>query len=326
MLSYADAMCEALDRLRGVGYEHGSVLVNHAPMAAEALATLGYADAVPGWVDYNLGIRHYHSPPQPRWWLSADDESDWRSALGDFNRVADWSAMFGRELSEQPWEAVLRTWWPRLLPGMSGVMTHGVIRTAHAVRSLARAAGDDRLQCTELAQGLGYWAARYAAQDGPVSAPHPDEPGTPDQGTGAIAAIDALIADSAGHYVHATGRHPVPLIHAITGPAAVRLVCQYLPADLLWPSYHAARHSSERMLGYYGRAWGPQPDAAGPEPPPVEADVVADAIGLGDEHAIKLAEVAVRHNAFLPDRRHLAAAHVANNRLRHFLESNSYYG
>jgi hypothetical protein len=324
-LSYADAMSEALDRLRGVGYEHGTVLVNHAPMAAEALATLGHADDVPRWVEYNLGVRQYHAHPTPRWSLSPDDESDWRSALGSFDRVADWSAMFVRELSARPWEDVLRTWWPRLLPGMSGVMTHGVIRTAHAVRSLAHAPQDDGLQRTELARGLAYWAARYSAQDGQEGAPHPDEPpaGGPDEGAGAIAALDELIADSSGHYVQATGGHPVPLIHAITGPAAVRLACQYLPADLLWPSYHAARRSSERLRGYYGRASNGAD--AQPERPAEEA-VVAGAIGLGDEHAIKLAEVAIRHNALLPDERYLAAAHAANKRVGRFLESNTYYG
>src|SRR5437660_7418252 len=138
-LSYADAMCDALDRLRGIGYEHGTRFVNHAPMAAEAMAALGYADAVPSWVDNNLRVRRYHERPAPRWALSARDEADWTPALGDFGRVSDWSVMFERELAEQPWDVVLRSWWPRLLPGMSGMMTHGVIRTAHAVRSIAQA-------------------------------------------------------------------------------------------------------------------------------------------------------------------------------------------
>lgn len=316
MSKYADAMGEALDRLRDIGYEHGTTLVNHAPMAAEALATLGCADAVPSWVAFNLRTRRYHASPEPRWILSADDEADWRSALGDFSRVADWSAMFEQELAEQPWQEVLHTWWPRLLPGMSGVLTHGVIRTAHAARSMAQAAVDDRLQRAELAHGLGYWAARYA-----TDASRADS--GPDAGD-ALAALDDLVADSSDYYVRTPGGHPVPLIHAITGPAAVRLVCDYLPADLLWPSYLAARRCSERLRSHYGSTRAvlaaPAPDVPSPE------DLIADAVELGDEHGIKMVEVAVRHNALSPDPRLAAAAHAANTRLRRFLASHSFYG
>src|SRR3954452_4341218 len=101
-LAYADAMSEALDRLRDIGYEHGSVLVNHAPMAAEALATLR-PDEVHGWVEYNLGARRYNESPGPRWALSSGDASDWRAALGTFSRVADWQQMFATELDEHSW-------------------------------------------------------------------------------------------------------------------------------------------------------------------------------------------------------------------------------
>jgi hypothetical protein len=312
-LTYVDAMGEALDRLRGVGYEHGGKLVNHAPMAAEALATMGYADVVPTWVDHNLKIRRYHERPQPRWALSAADEADWRPALGDFARVADWSAMFERELTERPWTDVLQTWWPRLLPGMSGVMTHGVIRTAHAVRSMARADGDNGPQRAELAQGLGYWAARYSVHVPPAESDQ--------DGDGAMAAFDELVAVSSGHYVRTPQGHPVPLIHAITGPAAVRLVCQYLPTDQHWPSYRAARANSEWMRSYYGSSSvpdGSDADEIAPLDATAEAALIADAVELGDEHAIKLAEVAVRHNALAPDHRYAVASHAATRQLRAF--------
>lgn len=44
----------------------------------------------------------------------------------------------------------------------------------------------------------------------------------------------------------------------------------------------------------------------------------ATAAAIGDEHAIKLAEVAVRHHALAPDPRYAAAAHVANRGLGRF--------
>lgn len=310
MLTYADATAEALDRLQGVGFEHGPSFVNHAPMAAEALACLGYADAVPSWVDHNLAVRHYHERPEPRWSLSPDDETDWRSALGDFSRVADWSAMFERELADQSWPVVLGRWWPRLLPGMSGVLTHGVIRTAHAVRSLAQASDDQGgLRTRELAEGLGYWAARYSAHEEPL----PDDP-APARPDAALTALDELVADSSGHYVRISQGHPVPLIHAITGPAAVRLVVPHLPAEQHWQSYLAAHRVAMWMRSYFGHSASDVPDMAD-NVPPAPADLVAAAVELGDEHAIKLAEVAIRHNALAPDNRYAVASAAATRRL-----------
>lgn len=88
-MSYAEAVSEALQRLQGVGFEHGPSFANHAPMAAEALTRLGYADDAPAWVEQNLRTRRYHQVPEARSRLSAMDEADWASALGPFDRVAD---------------------------------------------------------------------------------------------------------------------------------------------------------------------------------------------------------------------------------------------
>ncbi len=310
-MSYDDAVSEALGRLRNVGYEHGRSFVNHAPMAAEALACMGHADAVPAWVERNLRNRSYHDVPQARWVLSADDEDDWTAALGDFSRVADWSGMFERELALAPWTDVLTRWWPRLLPGMSGALTHGVIRTAHAVRALAPAA-DDELKRTELAQGLGYWAARY-------SGPRPGGQGSAERapdGFDGLAALDDLVAESSGFFARTRPDFPIPLIHAITAPAAVRLLCEHLPQDLHRQAYLTAAETSATIQSWAG---GKQGAPAGPGEEPAgartEAELVEAAVGLGDEHAIKLVEVAVRHNALAPDARYAAAADVAISRL-----------
>jgi hypothetical protein len=228
-----------------------------------------------------------------------------------------WAALFERELSDQPWNAVLCKWWPRLLPGMSAVLAHGVIRTAHAVRSLEQASGDDHLQRIELAQGLGYWAARY---DHDVAGDEPDHIG----GADTIAALDDIIAESAGHYVGSVRKHPVPLIHAITGPAAVRLLSEFLPGDQLSPSYLAAKRSSDDIRGRFGTQESATPSLASPDQ--AEADIVAEAVELGDEHAIKLAEVAVRHNSLSPDMRCAAASHAATDHIRRFLSEEGTFG
>ncbi|MEU2114637.1 hypothetical protein ABZ567_03035 [Streptomyces sp. NPDC016459] len=315
--TYTDAVSGALERLRGVGYEHGPRFVNHAPMAAEALAHMGYTDDVPRWVDQNLRTHTYHDVPEPRWTIDPADADDWRSALGQFNRVADWTALFARELALAPWPDVLARWWPRLLPGMSGVLTHGVIRTAHAVRALSRAGDENLLQRQELAQGLGYWAARYASHTHGIR-PGEEYPRTGDA-EGAAGALDDLVAEYCGVYASVPHRHPVPLIHSVTGPAAVRLVVEHLPADQRHASYLVARDVSASMLGWFSvpaakTPW-PGADSAGV---PDLTEVFATAAAIGDEHAIKLAEVAVRHEALAPDPRHAAAAHAANQGLARF--------
>jgi hypothetical protein len=310
-LTYSDAVSEALHRLRSVGFEHGRSFVNHAPMAAEAMAHMGYADEVPGWVDRNLRSRSYHDVPERRWAIDPTDRADWQAALGEFSRVADWTALFERELAFAPWTEVLARWWPRLLPGLSGMLTHGVIRTAHAVRAVAAAGDDARLQRGELAQGLGYWAARHSTRGMPADVG--DEPAQDvrdDDGRDPAArALDELVAEYAGIYATVAQPNPVPLIHAVTGPAAVRLVVEHLPPAQRWPSYLAARSVSRTMLDWFRAA--PRPAAPLPEAPDVD-EVFADAVLIGDEHTIKLAEVAVRHDAFAPDPRLASAAHVAN--------------
>ncbi|MTE20996.1 DUF4243 domain-containing protein [Streptomyces sp. TRM43335] len=314
-LSYTDAVNEALQRLGGVGFEHGPSLVNHAPMAAEALARTGYADVVPAWVDRNLRTREYHDRPERRWRLSPHDRADWEGALGDFGRVADWTDMFRRELDDAPWTEVLARWWPRLLPGLSGALTHGVIRTAHAVRALTLVRGDNRLQLDELSQGLGYWSARYSAL-----APRGDTAAGTDDGAepdgDAVRALDRLVADASGVYAGTRLRNPIGPLHAITAPAAVRLVCEHLPRDQHRPSYLAALECSRWIRSWSGPA---DPSENARDEPPSGPELLATAVELGDEHAIKLAEVALRHDALAPDPRYAAAAHTANRAIRRFL-------
>lgn len=311
---YPDAVAGALERLQGVGFEFGRSFVNHAPMAAEALAHMGYGDVVPTWVEGNLRSRHYHEVPAPRWPLRADNAEEWGTALGDFGRVADWSQMFARELTERPWRDVLTTWWPRLLPGMSGMLTHGVIRTAHAVRAID--AADDDLRRGELSNGLAYLASRYS-RSGARAMPRPAAETGDDTRTSAIQALDELAAASADRYARTAQTFPVPLVHTITGPAAVRLLCEYLPAEQAWSSYLAAREANVAIWGYFPASATRAP--TGPAAPlPSGDEIIAAAVEVGDEHAIKLAEVAVRRYAAASDTRLLAASAAATDLIRRF--------
>jgi hypothetical protein len=145
---------EAYGRLHATGPEFEGWLSNHGPMAAGAMGRRGHAGTVHRWLDgYMRRLGEF-----PRG--SGPIGPDWREALGDPRRIADWTGYFRRELAMQPWRHVLGTWWARLLPGVAAAAAHGVIRTGHAVRALL-AAGDDPAHAAELAHGLAYWAARW---------------------------------------------------------------------------------------------------------------------------------------------------------------------
>ena len=189
-----DVLGEGLTRLAATGPEFRGGLSNHGPMAAEALVRLGRADAVEHWLDGYLP----RLDPAPRPSDRITDET-WPQALGKYNRVADWTAYLRDQLKDDPWRDVLARWWPRLLPGVAAAATHGVIRTAHAARSLAvietttaeisagisaqttagtsfapvagtASPGAAGPRLDELANALAYWAASYVELPGAAPA------------------------------------------------------------------------------------------------------------------------------------------------------------
>lgn len=145
---------EALKILRGTSPEYGDGQPNDGAVVADALVTLERPRAVVPWVqDYRRRLEPMPGPERP---ITRDN---WRAALGDMARVSDWVSFFQGELQQVPWPAVLRDWLPRLAPGMAGAAGHGLIRTAHAIHGLA---GEEHDLCRgELAESLGYWAARF---------------------------------------------------------------------------------------------------------------------------------------------------------------------
>ncbi|WP_371632818.1 questin oxidase family protein [Streptomyces sp. NBC_01259] len=176
---------EALERLHSFGPERDGWLSNHAPMAVEALVRHGQAPGVHRWLD------HYRAKLEdmPARFTEVTPDN-WREALGDPRRIADWTAYFERETAGRPWREVLAEWWPRLLPGIAAGATHPVIRVGHCVRTLL-ASGENAPRVAELAHGLGYWAARHQ----PLPPLAPLAPAT-----GAAAALDAVdrVPDQSG--------------------------------------------------------------------------------------------------------------------------------
>jgi hypothetical protein len=334
------ALLDALDRLRGTGPEFDGFLANHGPMASEALVRIGAADRVGGWVSGYLP-KLDDAPAVVR----GIGPEDWPEHLGDARLAGDWTAYLRREASATGWRELLLRWWPRLLPGLAASATHGVIRTAHAVRSL-RAAGDapEPLLVDELAQGLALWAARYQRLPGDprLSGPLPAvpavaalprlDPGVPDDGPGISgrlrvlhrldgyagsldrwgppadpdAALDELIG-AAARVLAARSDAPIAFCHAVTAPAAVRMVLPELPPALRTASVAASWQAVGGIVAAFAVPRLPaEGDPAAAELP--AAELVGRAVEHGDEHVIKLTEAALREHARTGDPTLLVAA------------------
>lgn len=333
-VQYDAAVNEALERLEHAGFffGHGNQLRGfaiHAPMGAEALATLGQGDRVPDWVDWYAELRGLGEPPDRLAPIDPDDQSSWRPALGETRRLTDWAVLFRRQIDELGWHETLVRWWPRLTPGMLAGLTHGLIRTAHAVRGIATVDEPSELQLHELANGLAFWAGMYQppssamARGAKVIGTVKTLGRRPTSKLFAAAdakldtSVDAALAElgaiGAGHYVTMQpGGNPVPAVHTVTAPAALRMVLPHLPAEFARPSYEAVRDVSGTLLNVFtGRGREPVEPAVDGDDPEVQRHIIERAVEMRDEHAIKISEAARREYAVNPDPRYFEAAHHA---------------
>ncbi|MFE4482395.1 MULTISPECIES: questin oxidase family protein [Streptomycetaceae] len=308
---------EALQRLHASGPERLGRLTNHAPMAVEALAAHGQARSVHRWLDlYARKLEDFPPCVEP---VTA---ANWRAALGDPSRAADWIDHFERQLADHPWREVLARWWPRLLPGLYGGSTHPVIRVGHAVRTLLSGGEATGPRLAELAHGLGYWAARHrpvaalatlsgvlsdataaldavppiALQDGGFPARLDRVTALPAWAAGVTRpqeAADRLaeLVRAATHRYAAYGHgEETMLVHAATAPNAVLRVLPALPPDL-WPAgLRAAWTASAAVTAMYAPT---EPAACTPPGTLTPEEVFERALAHGDEHVIKLADTAL---------------------------------
>jgi len=339
----ADPLDEALDAMAAVGPDLTNGMSNHAPMAIEALCALGRGDAVARWLD---GYRASFAPRPPR--AQAVREDDWRRALRDGRRMTDWFDFFERALADATWTEVVDRWAARLAPGISASAMHGVIRTGHAVRALARAETPPRRR--ELADGLAYWAAEYQAlptDDAPAGVPRrpmdaishvPSVPAADRRFTGTIvASIDRLadfppfapaigLADLEGDPVRTVSElseafaraylanahdqlGTIVFVHGVTGTVAVRSLLGCVSAATTRTLLRYAWQAGCALVAAFGGAPVPRGTI---EPPRESAETLVDmAIATGDEHAIKFTEACLREHGTHPSPAYLAAAHHA---------------
>ena len=336
---------EMLDLLSFAGAEFGNGAANHGPMAAEALFALDRDEAVLPWVEeYRKRLTDRPSPSL------AIRREDWQEYLGARDRLGDWIALFENELKEASWQDVVRHWAPRLAPAVMAAATHGLIRTAHAARSLS--SGETPQRRYELAQGLGYWAARYytlpgqpsanngglsprAALDhverlhdsafdgsGPISEQIKGMEKHPEFGPAIDLAdvrgdtssfISNLTETFAGIYL-ASPKNLIAFVHTVTAPSALRMLAPYLDeAD----ARQAASYAWQACAGVY--SWYstvPAQDTAGLEPPPADQDELIDrAVAAGGAHSIKFTEACLREYSLNPSPVYLLAARDAAERV-----------
>ncbi len=129
-------------------------LSNHAPMASEALYTLGKSESIFPWLEkYGKEFQKKKSPK------GEIEIQTWKESLGKSELFPEWEKFFREQISSSSWQQILSSWVPNLAPGICADATHGVIRTGHAARSLGRK--ETHLRIGELASGLAVWASTY---------------------------------------------------------------------------------------------------------------------------------------------------------------------
>ncbi len=340
----ADVIDEVLDRFAATGPEFGPGLSNHGPMAAEALIALGRAEAVVPWAEsYARRLREHPSARNP----IAPDE--WREALGDIGRAGDWIVFFERELRAHPWQRVLDTWVARLGPGIMAGATHGAIRTAHAVRTLS--SGENAQRLHELAEGLGYWAARYQTLPGVLA--EPGEMRIADAvaavplveesqrrgglifdavktvgatefapvlnyvavGTDPAAFVSDLTRAFVREYLANADHAAIAFVHSVTAPSATRILAPYLSPETRDAALRYAWQACASLYAAYAKAAPALAMNDGPAEPDLD-DLIDRAVAARDEHAIKFTEACLREYRLTGDGLFIAAAQDVVVRMR----------
>ena len=336
---------EVLDLLSFAETERANGNANHGPMAAEALFTMDRSESVLPWVEkYKSGLIVAPAADNPI------SHFDWRTSLGDWSRLSDWIAFFDRELAEKSWQDTLREWVPPLAPAVMAAATHGLLRTSHAVRILSALETPQRLH--ELAQGLGYWAARYQVLPG---SPSPTNGGFspnsaigqvdrlhgPDlEGSGGIAgqvqgldqypefagAIDLVdtggdlsrfISDLtetfAGVYL-ANQKNLISFVHTVTAPSSLRNIAPYLSEESARLAARYAWQACASIYSWYSVA--PSLDTSKLDLPNENHEELKDrAVASGGAHSIKFTEACLWEYAINPSPVYLVAARDVSERV-----------
>ena len=340
-----DGIDAALQIVHRNGPEYGPGASNHAPMAIEAMTAMGRGGGIIPWLEaYRAELDE-----APRSVAPIAPEA-WREALSDPTRVADWVAFFDREIEQLGWRAAVALWVPRLAPALISRAAHGLIRTAHAVRSLSNAETAPRLH--ELAQGLGYWASTWQTLPGePAAFVAPRAPSQAVQGVQRLhdpgfvsqgliwqtmlrvrdqsdfadtinlaapsESVSAFLSDltqTAAHWYMSDRTAPFVFVHTVTAPSALRFILPYLSdAD----ARLAARYAWQACAAMYAWYMLEEPDRTydTDAESPGRDDLIDRAIHAAGPHAIKFTEACLREYDLNPNPIYLHAAYDAPERI-----------
>ncbi len=340
---------EALQLIFSTGQDHrGST---HVPMVAETLIKLNRTDTVINWVE-----GHYRNPGDGKKSedfkrLQGISQNSFRETLGRESRRADWVAFFEQQIADAGWKRTLSEWAMLLVPGMAAHAAHGLIRTAHAVRSLE--ALDTPVRKRELAEGLGLWAATYqplpekattkAQTLKPSQAIRQIETLSPEQVRRgnivmALTSLDDFpsfanvinLVDTSGDAarflaeltetfaeVYLANAHDfrrmITLVHAVTGTSAARLLLPYVKPETRG---NLLRYAWQLAAGLYAIA-GQVPKTNHAESNlPNKEDLIDRAIKNSGAHPIKFTEACLREYTLNPKPVYLLAAEHAVKNLR----------
>jgi hypothetical protein len=301
----------AQNREKSPGRQRGSA--NHLSMGLLALSSLGGTSAqLQTWGDEALAKRKNPFPTGG----PTITAQNWRQFLGNMEAVPGFRAFFADEIVKRGVAATLRSSLPHLMPGLTAVEFHCMIRTAYGVRF-----GD----AGEVAVGLAYWAGAFLPL-GPLTSP--DRETDPLVALARIRGVQALAnPPRTGTW---TGRmHEMTLrpefasvasslritetslaaiarammrlfiatnddflaLHPVTGTHAYRVLEAYLPDPQVGRSY-----LWQAMVAYYLTLGSPLIDR--PRPATVASSssfwtkIASAAIENRDDHSMKLADSA----------------------------------
>ncbi|HKA87006.1 MAG TPA: questin oxidase family protein [Haliangiales bacterium] len=335
---------EALDRLRGAGGEiAGGGMPNHGPMAAEALVALGRGDVVARWAERYRTV--LGTMPEAS---SAVTMASWRDALGAPLRFGDWAAFFRDQVAKKTWRTVLASWIGLLVPAMNSGGTHGLIRTAHALRALEDA--ETPLRIEELAVALAFWAAYYRAFPTParlsgtlgfaealarvprlmrgrdrrgfprdlahVAGSDPDLAIAVDRAAPPESierALGEITEAGARLYLANADRQPLVLLHIVTSAAALRLLLPHLSSDLRPVAFAGLWQAAAANAAMFSDEPARDGDDQGSFSEP---EIIDRSVETEDPHAIKFAEACLREHRLRPRPVYLAAARDFAERAR----------
>jgi hypothetical protein len=262
---------EAFDRMAASSaFELPNGFVNHGPMGCEALAAMGLDEAVDRWA------RRFARVPGPAVTPVPSPDLDWPNSLGDYRLLPDWIGYFQLGIEEHGWRQVVATWAPRLSPGLSVKLFHGVIHVGHAVRALTVAETASRR--AELGRALGYWAARFQpgqAREERARRPDGDLSGE----------VVRVAEDAARRYLAAPS---ILYLHGVTGAMALELLLEHVSPEAGYAAL--AQLGAEHAALFQGIQPVEEVNVAAVSP----AELAQAAAASGDVHQVKLVEACQR--------------------------------